>query len=86
MRQITQMVLLFALATSQARAAAQPPFNPTAPAINWKSMGYDPAPTAPPATESREVATRSLLLAGFGWVATKALRIRRSLGPIPAES
>ncbi len=86
MRQITQMVLLFALATSQARAAAQPLLTPTALAITWESMGYDPAPATPPATESREVATRSLLLVGFGWLATKALRTRWTLEPIPTES
>lgn len=86
MRQITQMVLLFALATSQARAAAESPLDPAAPVINWESMSYDPSAAPMPVTESREIATRTLLLAGLGWLATQALRTRRNLAPISAQS
>lgn len=86
MRQITQMVLLFAIATSHARAAAQQPIASEIHLINWESMSYDGDSAPAPVTESREIATRTLLLAGLGWLVTNALRTRRSPEPVPTES
>lgn len=86
MRQTTRIVLLLVVATSLVHAAAPPPVQPEASPINWNEMSYDPSETPLPVTESREIATRSLLLAGFGWLGARALRSRRTPDLVAVES
>jgi len=78
MRQITQIALLLPLTAALARAEWQ------IPVTNWEKSGIAATPAPLPTTRGGEIASRTLLLGGLGWIAARSLRARR--GAIPAAS